>query len=115
RAGDLIHVAFSYHLTPAGAMVDSAAEALGCPVIPAGTGQTELQLRTIADLKPDAYVGTPSFLKILLDRAAEQRSDIGSIQNGLGAGGRRFLRRGGPISGGAASRPCGAAPPPISA
>ncbi len=72
RAGDLVHVAFSYHLTPAGAMVDSAAQALGCPVIPAGTGQTELQLRTIADLKPVAYVGTPSFLKILLDRAAEQ-------------------------------------------
>src|SRR5205814_5384096 len=51
RAGDLVHVAFSYHLTPAGAMMDSAAQALGCPVIPAGTGQTELQLRTIADLK----------------------------------------------------------------
>jgi phenylacetate-CoA ligase len=83
RAGELIHVAFSYHLTPAGAMVDSAAQALGCPVIPAGTGQTELQLRTIADLKPDAYVGTPSFLKILLDRAAEQQSDIGSVKKAL--------------------------------
>lgn len=83
RAGELIHVAFSYHLTPAGAMVDSAAQALGCPVIPAGTGQTDLQLRTIADLKPDAYVGTPSFLKILLDRAAEQHSDIGSIKKAL--------------------------------
>ena len=83
RAGELIHVAFSYHLTPAGAMVDSAAQALGCPVIPAGTGQTELQLRTIADLKPDAYVGTPSFLKILLDRAAEQHSDISSIKKAL--------------------------------
>ena len=83
RAGELIHVAFSYHLTPAGAMVDSAAQALGCPVIPAGTGQTELQLRTIADLKPDAYVGTPSFLKILIDRAAEQHSDIGSVKKAL--------------------------------
>ena len=83
RAGELIHVAFSYHLTPAGAMVDSAAQALGCPVIPAGTGQTELQLRAIADLKPDAYVGTPSFLKILLDRAAEQQSDIGSVKKAL--------------------------------
>src|SRR5262245_47068036 len=83
RAGELIPVAFSYHLTPAGAMVDSAAEALGCPVIPPGTGQTELQLRTIADLKPDAYVGTPSFLKILLDRAAEQQIDIGSIKKAL--------------------------------
>ena len=83
RAGDLIHVAFSYHLTPAGTMVDSAAQALGCPVIPAGTGQTELQLRTIADLKPVAYVGTPSFLKILLDRAGEQNSDIGSVNKAL--------------------------------
>jgi len=83
RAGDLVHVAFSYHLTPAGAMVDSAAQALGCPVIPAGTGQTELQLRTIADLKPAAYVGTPSFLKILLDRAAEQAVDIGSLKKAL--------------------------------
>jgi phenylacetate-CoA ligase len=83
RAGELIHVAFSYHLTPAGAMVDSAAQALGCPVIPAGTGQTELQLRTITDLKPNAYVGTPSFLKILLDRASDQNSDIGSIKKAL--------------------------------
>jgi phenylacetate-CoA ligase len=83
RGGELIHVAFSYHLTPAGAMVDSAAQALGCPVIPAGTGQTELQIRTITDLKPDAYVGTPSFLKILLDRAAEQNSDISSIKKAL--------------------------------
>ena len=83
RAGDLVHVAFSYHLTPAGAMVDSAAQALGCPVIPAGTGQTELQLGTIADLRPAAYVGTPSFLKILLDRAAEQAVDIGSLKKAL--------------------------------
>ena len=83
RAGDMVHVAFSYHLTPAGAMMDSAAQALGCPVIPGGTGQTELQLRTIADLKPAAYVGTPSFLKILLDRAAEQGIDIGSIKKAM--------------------------------
>jgi len=80
RAGDLIHNCFSYHLTPAGAMFESAAFALGCPVIPAGTGQTELQLKTIADLRPVAYVGTPSFLKILLDRAAETGIDIGSIK-----------------------------------
>ncbi|HEX2152242.1 MAG TPA: AMP-binding protein [Stellaceae bacterium] len=83
RPGDLVHNSFSYHLTPAGAMVESAAVALGCPVIPAGTGQTEQQLRTIADLRPVAYVGTPSFLKILLDRAAEQGVDIGSIRNAL--------------------------------
>ncbi len=83
RPGDLLHNSFAYHLTPAGAMVESAAMALGCPVIPAGTGQTEQQLRTIADLRPVAYVGTPSFLKILLDRAAEQGSDIGSLKKAL--------------------------------
>jgi phenylacetate-CoA ligase len=83
RAGDLVHNTFSYHLTPAGAMVESAAEALGCPVIPAGTGQTEQQLRTISDLKPIGYVGTPSFLKILLDRAAAQGSDISSLRKAL--------------------------------
>jgi phenylacetate-CoA ligase len=83
RPGDLVHNSFSYHLTPAGAMVESAALALGCPVIPAGTGQTEQQLRTIADLRPSAYVGTPSFLKILLDRAAAEGVDIGSLRNAL--------------------------------
>ena len=83
RAGDLVHNTFSYHLTPAGAMVESAALALGCPVIPAGTGQTEQQLQTIADLRPAAYVGTPSFLKILLDRAAEQGSDISSLNKAM--------------------------------
>jgi phenylacetate-CoA ligase len=83
RAGDLVHNAFSYHLTPAGAMVEGAADALGCPVIPAGTGQTELQVHTIADLRPSAYVGTPSFLKIILDRAAELGADVSSLTRGV--------------------------------
>lgn len=83
RAGDLIHNSFSYHLTPAGAMLESAALALGCAVIPAGTGQTEQQLRTISDLRPVAYVGTPSFLKILCDRAAESGSDVSSLKRAL--------------------------------
>ena len=83
RAGDLIHNTFSYHLTPAGAMVESAAEALGCPVIPAGTGQTEQQLRVIADLRPNGFVGTPSFLKILLDRAAAEGFDVSSLHKAL--------------------------------
>jgi phenylacetate-CoA ligase len=64
-------------------MVESAALALGCTVIAAGTGQTEQQLRTIADLKPVAYVGTPSFLKILLDRAADEKSNIASLKKAL--------------------------------
>jgi phenylacetate-CoA ligase len=83
RAGELVHNTFSYHMTPAGAMVESAAEALGCPVIPAGVGQTEQQLRVIADLKPVGYVGTPSFLKILLDRAASEGIDVSSLKKAL--------------------------------
>ena len=83
RAGDLVHNTFSYHLTPAGAMVESGADALGCPVIPAGTGQTEQQLRTIADLRPVGYIGTPSFLKVLLDRAASDGGDVSSLKKAL--------------------------------
>jgi phenylacetate-CoA ligase len=83
QRGDLVHNTFSYHLTPAGAMLESAAFALGCPVIPAGIGQTEQQLKTIADLRPVAYVGTPSFLKILIDRAAETGNDITSLKKAM--------------------------------
>ena len=86
RPGDLIHNCFSYHFTPAGAMVESGAKALGCPVIPAGVGQTELQVQTIADLKPQAYVGTPSFLKIILDKADELDTDVSSITKALVGG-----------------------------
>jgi phenylacetate-CoA ligase len=86
RQGDLAHNTFSYHLTPAGMMMESGAHALGCTVIPAGVGQTELQIQTIADLKPNAYVGTPSFLNILLDKAAELGVDISSISHGLVSG-----------------------------
>src|SRR5690606_38398270 len=71
RAGDLVHNAFSYHFTPAGAMMENGAHALGCTVFPAGIGQTEQQVQAMADLRPAAYAGTPSFLKILLDKADE--------------------------------------------
>lgn len=71
RAGDLVHNTFSYHFTPAGSMMETAVHALGCTVFPAGTGQTEQQVAAIADLQPNAYVGTPSFLRILLDKADE--------------------------------------------
>ena len=86
RPGDLVHNTFSYHFTPAGQMFDSAAQALGCAVIPAGVGQTELQVQTIADLKPTAYVGTPSFLKIILQKADELGSDVASISKGMVGG-----------------------------
>ncbi len=71
REGDLVHNAFSYHMTPAGSMMETAAHALGCTVFPAGVGQTEQQVAAIVDLRPTAYVGTPSFLRILLDKAGE--------------------------------------------
>jgi phenylacetate-CoA ligase len=71
RAGELVHNAFSYHFTPAGAMMESGAFALGCTVFPAGTGQTEQQVQAIAALKPAAYIGTPSFLRIILEKADE--------------------------------------------
>ncbi|HSV68990.1 MAG TPA: AMP-binding protein [Methylibium sp.] len=71
RAGDLVHNSFSYHLTPAGSIMETGAQALGCTVFPGGVGNTELQLQAVADLKPRVYCGTPSFLRILLDKAAE--------------------------------------------
>ena len=71
RAGDLVHNSFSYHLTPAGAMMEGGAHALGCSVFPGGVGNTDMQLQAVADLRPHAYVGTPSFLKIMLDKAEE--------------------------------------------
>ncbi|MDE2626467.1 MAG: AMP-binding protein [Burkholderiales bacterium] len=71
RGGDLVHNGFSYHFTPAGAMMESGAFALGCTVFPAGTGQTEQQVQAMAMLKPAGYIGTPSFLKIILDKADE--------------------------------------------
>ena len=86
RRDDLVHNCFSYHFTPAGQMFDSAAQALGCAVIPAGVGQTELQVQTIADLSPSAYVGTPSFLKIILDQADELGSDVSSIDKAMVSG-----------------------------
>ena len=86
RAGELVHHCFSYHFTPAGQMFDSAALALGCSVIPAGVGQTELQVQTIADLRPDAYVGTPSFLKIILEQADDSGRDVSSMSKAMMSG-----------------------------
>lgn len=71
RAGDLVHNTFSYHFTPAGAMMESGAFALGCTVFPAGTGQTDQQVQAMAALKPAGYIGTPSFLKIIIEKAGE--------------------------------------------
>ena len=88
RAGDLAHNAFSYHMTPGAYLMESGAHAVGCTVFPAGTGQTEQQLQAMAELKPDGYLGTPSFLKILVEKAQEAGQTL-SIKKGL-VGGEAF-------------------------
>lgn len=80
RAGDLVHNSFSYHLTPAGSMMETGAHAIGCTVFPGGTGQTELQLQAMASLAPDAYAGTPSFLRLLLEKADESGVTLPSLK-----------------------------------
>jgi phenylacetate-CoA ligase len=89
REGDLVHNSFSYHFTPAGAMMESGAFALGCTVFPAGTGQTEQQIQAIANLKPAAYIGTPSFLKIILEKADELGTPLPSLTK-ASVGGEAF-------------------------
>ncbi len=79
RPGDLAHVSFSYHLTPAGAMMESGAHAVGCTTFAGGVGNTELQLQAIAELRPHGYIGTPSFLKILVEKALESGTAIASM------------------------------------
>jgi phenylacetate-CoA ligase len=86
RAGELVHNTFSYHFTPAGRMLESAAHELGCPVFAAGVGQSALQAQTMAALRPVAYCGTPSFLKILLDKADELDLEVSSLVKGLVSG-----------------------------
>jgi phenylacetate-CoA ligase len=86
RAGDILHNCFAYHLTPGGFIMESGAHALGCAVIPAGTGNTEQQVEAIAHLKPSGYLGTADFLKILLDAAAKAGKDASSLRRGLVSG-----------------------------
>ena len=86
RPGDLVLNCYSYHLTPAGSMFETGLHHLDCAVIPGGTGQTELQARVIADLRPVGYVGTPSFLKMLLEKAQELSLDASSMKRALVSG-----------------------------
>ena len=85
EAGDLVHNCFSYHLTPGAWIMESGAHALGCAVIPGGVGNTEQQLAAVADLRPVGYSGTPSFLKILIEKAAESGQKL-SITKALVSG-----------------------------
>lgn len=86
RAGDLVYNTFSYHFTPAGMMMESGAHRLGCCVFPAGVGQTESQVQALAELQPQAYAGTPSFLKILLERADELGQPCAGLRKALVSG-----------------------------
>lgn len=86
RAGDLVHNTFSYHFTPAGFMLEGAAHKLGCPVFPAGIGQTDMQVQAIVDLKPAAYVGTPSFLRIILEKGDALGADVSSLKKAVVSG-----------------------------
>jgi phenylacetate-CoA ligase len=86
RAGDIVHNTFAYHLTPAGMFVDTGCRALGCAVFPGGVGNTEIQVQAIGHLRPNRYAGTPSFLKILLEKAVELGIDASSLSTGLVGG-----------------------------
>ena len=86
RAGELIHNSFSYHFVPAGSMMETGAHALGCTVFPGGTGQTEQQVQAMAELQPAGYIGTPSFLKIIVEKAAEMGVPLPSVKKAMFGG-----------------------------
>jgi phenylacetate-CoA ligase len=86
RAGQLAHVGFSYHLTPAGAMMEGGLRAIGAASFPGGVGNTEQQLQAVMDLQPEAYVGTPSLLRILLDKAADAGQSLPWLRRALVSG-----------------------------
>ena len=83
RSGDLIHNSFSYHFVPAGSMMETGAHALGCTVFPGGTGQTEQQVQAMAELQPAGYIGTPSFLKLIVEKAADMGVALPSVKRAL--------------------------------
>jgi phenylacetate-CoA ligase len=86
RPGDIVHNSFTYHLNPGAFILEDGVHALGCATIPGGVGNTEQQIEAIAHLKPSGYVGTPDFIKVLLDTAAKAGKDISSIKRGLVSG-----------------------------
>ncbi len=86
RPGDLIHNSFSYHFVPAGSMMETGAHALGCTVFPGGTGQTEQQVQAMAELKPAGYIGTPSFLKIIVEKASDMGVALPSLTKAMFGG-----------------------------
>ncbi|MEW5888174.1 MAG: AMP-binding protein [Pseudomonadota bacterium] len=86
RKGEVIHNTLAYHMSPGGFMIDGGARRLGCAVFPAGVGQTEMQVSVIADVRPHGYGGTPSFLRIILEKADELGADVSSLRKALVSG-----------------------------
>ena len=86
RPGELIHNSFSYHFVPAGSMMETGAHAIGCTVFPGGTGQTEQQVHAMRELAPAGYIGTPSFLKIIVEKAAEMGVSLPSVKKAMFGG-----------------------------
>ena len=86
RPGDIVANTFAYHFTPAGSMLETGALACGCTVVPTGVGQTEMQVATIADLRISAYIGTPSFLKLIVEKADELKADIACLKKAMVGG-----------------------------
>ncbi|NEP91453.1 MAG: phenylacetate--CoA ligase, partial [Okeania sp. SIO2C2] len=89
-AGDIVLNCFSYHWTPAGRMFESGAHAVGAAVVPAGVGQTDLQVEAISQLGVTTYAGTPDFLQVILDKASEVGADVSSLAKALVSGGALF-------------------------
>ncbi|MEE9334108.1 MAG: AMP-binding protein [Granulosicoccaceae bacterium] len=90
RSGDRVHNTFSYHNTPGGFMLDEGARELGCTVYPAGVGNTSQQLDAIAHMNSNVFIGTPDYLQILFDKAAEEGRSISSIKTAMVSGGALF-------------------------
>lgn len=90
RAGDIVHNAFAYHMTPGGFILDESARALGCAVFPAGVGNTEAQVEAMAMMRPVAYMGTPDYLKVILDKAESMGVQLDSIKKAMVSGGALF-------------------------
>jgi phenylacetate-CoA ligase len=86
RPGDIVANTFAYHFTPAGSMLETGALACGCTIVPTGVGQTELQVAAIAGLRMSAFIGTPSFLKLIAEKADEQKVDISCLKKAMVGG-----------------------------
>jgi len=83
RGGDLVMNTFAYHFTPAGSMLEAGALALDCTVVPTGVGQTEMQVAALSGLGVNAFIGTPSFLKLIVEKADELKTDISCLKKAV--------------------------------